>query len=209
MFPRIDKILSLCEQQESTLERRILVILNGLVLFFYFILFFFDIRIWSLISQFCDLYIYICTKFPTIIIHEHTFHRISGNISWKCISARYIKMINLFLLRVHIESWYLKVRLIFSLQIIKFPSTEESYNVTCILTIHVESQHNMWRCNRYKGRVGCVNSREGIKTDEPERGTRVRKQACCYPCLKSQGSKEWRKYNNRLPHRILFERRVS
>lgn len=64
-------------------------------------------------------------------IHEHTFHRIFENISWKCILTRYLKTINL------------KVYLIFSLQIIKFPSIEETYNVACILTFHVESQHNM------------------------------------------------------------------
>lgn len=71
-------------------------------------------------------------------------------------NVRYIKMINLFLLRD--KRSHLKVCLIFGLQIIKFPGTKETYNVTCILddscgksTQHVQQVYG-------KGRAGCVNS---------------------------------------------------
>lgn len=118
------------------MERRILVILNGLALFFYLIFFYFlTLTVHNFVKK-KNIYI----KYLKIFL---------GNV-------RYIKMINLFLLRD--KRSHLKVCLIFGLQIIKFPGTEETYNVTCILddscgksTQHVQQVYG-------KGRAGCVNS---------------------------------------------------
>lgn len=118
------------------MERRILVILNGLALFFYLIFFYFlTLTVHNFVKK-KNIYI----KYLKIFL---------GNV-------RYIKMINLFLLRD--KRSHLKVCLIFGLQIIKFPGTEETYNVTCILddscgksTQHVQQVYG-------KGRAGCMNS---------------------------------------------------